>query len=121
MSMFAGMSYWPWIIAAGWSFLATFLLIPRIGSFSHWFSHWPELSALIFAYLCPIGGGAFVAALAGMIEGADNGLLVGRGVLGIISFMANLIVSGAFISFWAFLLGIKVAAFFYDKRGGSSP
>jgi hypothetical protein len=79
------------------------------------------VSGLIFVYLFPIGGGAFVAALAGMIEGADNGLLIGRGVLGIISFIASLIVSGAFISFAAFLLGIKVAAFFYDKRDGSSP
>jgi hypothetical protein len=116
MRVVAGLSYWPWIIGAGCSFVLAFFVWPRVLRARN------DTGAINLVTLTNIGlpgSAALLTVLTGLIEGADTGLLVSRGVWGILDFMGVLAFSGAFVGFFGQLAGLKVADSIHKWKGRS--
>lgn len=68
------------------------------------------------ASLGTLGGGAVVAAIGDLIDGANSGQLVGRGFGSIISDMGGVAIIGAFIGFWAFMAAMGIVILFQKMK-----
>ena len=97
--MIAQLSYWIWVIVFVCS-LVLALILMRLSLKGSLDPNAPIVRTL--------GGAAVLAMVSGTVEGANSGLLVGKGIEPIISFMASLAFLGAFVGFWAFMAGMGI-------------
>jgi hypothetical protein len=111
-SEFDGLSWFPWMLGAGWGFVSMLAIFP--GYIRSWHLT-PGSGALLYGI--GVGGGALVTCFAAFIEATNAGTKVGSGTSSLVSLLFSLLLSGALIA----LLGSIVAMAIVAKAARKTP